>query len=60
MEIVKIPSDLDYATVEHLSTEGKERLSVIKPHTLGQASRISGVSPSDITILSFYLNTKNN
>lgn len=56
MELVKIPIDLNYEKVEHLSIEGQERLGLIKPETLGQASRISGVNPSDITILSFYLN----
>lgn len=58
MELVKVPIDLDYDAIEHLSKEGREKLSLIKPETLGQASRISGVNPSDITILSFHLNNK--
>ncbi len=58
MELVKVPLDLDYDAIEHLSQEGREKLALIKPETLGQASRISGVNPSDITILSFFLNNK--
>lgn len=49
-----IPS-FDYDKVKALSTEGKEKLKKIKPNTLGQASRISGVSPSDISVLTIYL-----
>ena len=59
MEIVKIPVDLDYSKIEHLSQEGREKLALIKPETLGQATRISGVNPSDITILSFFMNERN-
>ncbi len=59
MELVKIPVTLDYDKIEHLSQEGREKLALIKPETLGQASRISGVNPSDITILSFYMKDAN-
>ncbi|HYG40308.1 MAG TPA: tRNA uridine-5-carboxymethylaminomethyl(34) synthesis enzyme MnmG, partial [Cytophagales bacterium] len=50
-----IPSTLDYNKITALSSEGKEKLKKIQPQTIGQASRISGVSPSDISILMIYL-----
>ncbi|MCA0387247.1 MAG: tRNA uridine-5-carboxymethylaminomethyl(34) synthesis enzyme MnmG [Bacteroidetes bacterium] len=51
-----IPIDLDYKQVQSLSAEGREKLSRVKPRNIGQASRISGVTPSDISILMVYLN----
>lgn len=51
-----IPPDLDYKIVPSLSAEGREKLSRVKPRNIGQASRISGVTPSDISILMVYLN----
>jgi len=51
LETVKIPNDFDYSKVASISTEAKQKLSKIKPETIAQASRISGVSPSDISIL---------
>ena len=56
LEKVKLKSDFDYKQITALSAEGMEKLTSIKPKTLGQASRISGVSPSDISILMVYLN----
>ncbi len=56
MEMVKIDEKLDYNKVDNLSVEGREKLILIKPLTLGQATRISGVNPADITVLSFHLN----
>ncbi len=50
-----IPSTLNYLTLNTLSAEAKEKLDRIKPRSIGQASRISGVSPSDISILLVYL-----
>ena len=50
-----IKKDFDYSAIKSLSTEAKEKLKQIQPRTLGQASRISGVSPSDISILMVYL-----
>ncbi len=47
--------DFDYSQISSLSTEARKKLSVIKPRTLGQAARISGVSPSDISILMVHL-----
>ncbi len=50
-ETIQIESNFDYSTINSLSSEAKEKLRKIKPTSLGQASRISGVSPSDISIL---------
>jgi len=55
LENLKIPMNFDYLKLKTISTEGKEKLNKIKPHSLGQASRISGVSPSDISVLLVYL-----
>ncbi|MBN7814397.1 tRNA uridine-5-carboxymethylaminomethyl(34) synthesis enzyme MnmG [Algoriphagus pacificus] len=55
MENYKIPLKFDYLTIPALSNEGKQKLNKIKPETLGQASRISGVSPADLSILTVYL-----
>jgi tRNA uridine 5-carboxymethylaminomethyl modification enzyme len=48
---IRIPVDLDYARVSGLRAESAQKLEAIRPATLGQASRISGVNPTDITIL---------
>ena len=50
-----IPAHFDYLGIEALSTEGREKLQKIKPQSFGQASRISGVSPADLTVLLVYL-----
>jgi tRNA uridine 5-carboxymethylaminomethyl modification enzyme len=55
LENFKIKSDFDYDKVNALSSEAREKLKRIKPETIGQASRISGVSPSDVSILTIYL-----
>ena len=55
LEILKIPVDIDYSELLSISTEGREKMSRIKPSSIGQATRISGVSPSDINILLMYL-----
>lgn len=55
LESVKIPPDTDYALLSSLSSEAVEKLTKIKPVTIGQASRISGVSPSDVSVLLVYL-----
>ena len=55
LEGTKIPSDLNYSKLSSLSTESKEKLSNVSPKTIGQASRISGIKPSDINILLIYL-----
>jgi len=51
MENLKIPEQFDFTKLQALSTEARQKLTKIRPHTLGQASRISGVNPSDIQIL---------
>lgn len=50
-----IPEALDYSAIRSLSSEGREKLSRIRPRSIGQASRISGVSRSDISVLTLYL-----
>ncbi len=55
LEDLRIPTDFNYLKFKTISTEGKEKLHKIKPRSLGQASRISGVSPSDISVLLVYL-----
>ncbi len=54
-EEISIPIDFDYLALDTISMEAREKLNKIKPRTLGQASRISGVSPSDISVLLVYL-----
>ncbi|MEL7833219.1 tRNA uridine-5-carboxymethylaminomethyl(34) synthesis enzyme MnmG [Fodinibius sp. Rm-B-1B1-1] len=51
-----IPDELDYGKINSLSSEGQQKMERIRPETLGQASRISGVSPSDVSVLMVYLN----
>ena len=55
LEKLKIPEDIEYNELMSISTEGRQKLSRIKPENIGQAGRISGVSPSDINILLMYL-----
>ena len=55
LENVKIPSNFDYSKLKSLSTEARQKLKAIQPVTISQASRISGVSPSDISVLLVYL-----
>jgi tRNA uridine 5-carboxymethylaminomethyl modification enzyme len=55
LETLKIPEDINYDELASISTEGRQKLTRIKPVTIGQAGRISGVSPSDINILLLYL-----
>lgn len=55
LEHYKIKPDFDYDRVKALSAEAREKLKKIKPETLGQASRISGVSPADVSVLTIYM-----
>lgn len=55
MEELEIPSTFDYKKVQAISAEAREKLNRIKPQTLGQASRISGINPSDVQILMVYM-----
>lgn len=54
-EAKKIPKDIDYDQIEGLATEAREKFAKIRPETLAQAERISGVNPADLAILSVYL-----
>ena len=55
MEEKQIPSDIDYESVLNLSLEAKQKLSQIRPLTIAQASRISGINPADISVLLIHL-----
>lgn len=57
LEKKRIPSDIDYNNVNNLRKEARQKLNEIRPENIGQASRISGVSPADISMLLIYLNT---
>ena len=51
LESIKIPQGFDYHSIQSISTEARQKLKEIQPQTLSQASRISGVSPNDISVL---------
>ena len=55
MENIRIPTDFDYSKISSLSAEAKTKMNTIRPNTIAQASRISGVSPADINVLLIYL-----
>ena len=55
LEDIVLKEDIDYDKFHSISAEGKEKLKTVKPTTIGQASRISGVSPSDVNVLLVYL-----
>lgn len=59
LESRNIPSDIDYDKIPNLASEARQKLSEINPTTIGQASRISGVNPADISILMIYLKRNN-
>ncbi len=54
-ETQRIPEDFDFSAVKSLSAEGREKLARVRPSSIGQASRISGVTPSDVSVLMVYL-----
>lgn len=60
MEEKKIPNDINYEDINNLALEAKQKLSMIRPLTIGQASRISGINPADISVLLIYLKQKYN
>lgn len=55
LEKIAIPDDMDYSNINGMALEAREKLAAVKPRTIGQASRISGIDPSDITILALTL-----
>jgi tRNA uridine 5-carboxymethylaminomethyl modification enzyme len=55
LEKKKIPAALDYSDITHLRAEAKEKLTAFKPSTLAQASRISGITPADVTVIQIHL-----
>ena len=50
-----IPKDIDYQKVKNLASEARQKLELVRPETIAQATRISGVNPVDISVLSVYL-----
>ena len=60
LEEKKIPADMDYDSLENIPKEAKDKLKLIRPMNIGQASRISGVSPADIQVLLIYLKMRGN
>ncbi len=60
MDKIKLPEDIDYEKITNLSIEGRQKLMEIRPLTMGQASRISGVNPADISIVAMTLKSKEN
>ena len=58
LEYKKISEDIDYDKIINLASEARQKLNKIRPTSLGQAMRISGVNPSDISVLMIYLRGK--
>ena len=56
LEDVRLPSDMDYSRITAISTEGRQKLEKHRPETVGEASRIPGISPSDVNILLLMMN----
>ena len=59
LDSMKIPNDIDYLNMDGLALEARSKLNAIRPLTIGQASRISGVNPADITMLILHIKKKN-
>ena len=55
LEEIKLRTDFDYRQIVSLSAEAREKLNRIKPATLGQAGRISGITPADVSVLMVYM-----
>ena len=55
LENILIPSDIDYQKIVNIASEARQKLELVRPISIGQASRISGVNPADIAVLTVYL-----
>ena len=60
LEEKEIPADIDYDKIKNLASEARQKLKLVRPLTLAQASRISGVNPVDISVLAVYLKKEYN
>ena len=60
MKNKRIPSDFDYYSIKGITAEAKQKLDRIRPINIGQASRISGITPADITVLLIYIDKRKN
>jgi tRNA uridine 5-carboxymethylaminomethyl modification enzyme len=58
-EDMKLPNEIDYSSISGLRLEARQKLERVRPASIGEASRISGVSPADISVLLIYLKLKN-
>ena len=58
LESFRLPEDVDYAAIRGLRIEAAQKLAKFRPETIGQASRISGVNPADISVLLIYFGKK--
>ena len=57
-ETTRLPDDVDYMTIKGLRTEAAQKLNAVKPATVGQAARISGVNPADVSVLLIWMQMK--
>ncbi|MDD4422511.1 MAG: tRNA uridine-5-carboxymethylaminomethyl(34) synthesis enzyme MnmG, partial [Eubacteriales bacterium] len=60
LEAKRLPADIDYSKIKGIRMESVQKLEKIRPHNIGQASRISGISPADISVLLIYLSQYGN
>ena len=60
LESKEIPLNIDYNKIKNIASEARQKLNEVRPTTIGQASRISGVNPADIAVLSVYLKKEYN
>jgi tRNA uridine 5-carboxymethylaminomethyl modification enzyme len=60
LEKIRLPEDLDYNNISHLRFEAREKLSALRPYTLGQASRVGGITPADVVVIRIHLKNREN